>query len=571
MGHARVTISAERAQAVLTSADAAVHAAAYNLCAPKAPEDWKNPQYKRRRRAGWDGRYQFYAWDGDEAGTLGVGLVPWLVGCLRAAGHTVSVEDPRAPITLQPVPALEGVTWWAHQQDALRALLDSAPAELTGVQGVLAICTGGGKTLVTAGIAGMLGAQHPEELLVLVPRAGLVTNTRKCLQKFFGDDMVGSWDRPAPMVVDTVQKLAAGLDRAEEETCERLRRYRGLVLDEAHHLAGISTKAKANPYQEQRFPEGIFAAVAQRCPAPLRVALSGTPLTECTHQNWALTAAFGQQVYRVGYADLIRAGILARPSFLIAAVPGRYTGALYRQRLLDEAAALESAAWDMEDERRAMRARVKAAAKRDEAEGVQFGKRCKAPVVEVHRELLASNTERDLFVALVARALAERGLKTLVLVRMVEHGERQAEAIARELGQPVPFVSGRMTGKQQAEAFAAFGAQGPRSVLVANTVADEGVDVPDVRCVILAGGGKSYVTTIQRLGRGIRGKEDDNRVLVIDLVDLGHKYPHEHGKKRVQEYDRAGVAEGVFDILGAVPAQLGPVLDKVEQWTTLRP
>ena len=62
---------------------------------------------------------------------------------------------------------------------------------------------------------------------------------------------------------------------------------------------------------------------------------------------------------------------------------------------------------------------------------------------------------------------------------------------------------------------------------------DEGVDIPSVGAVVLAGGMKSRIKFIQRIGRGSRRKKvGPNYVYVLDFWDGDHVYLRSHSKKR---------------------------------------
>jgi superfamily II DNA or RNA helicase len=94
-------------------------------------------------------------------------------------------------------------------------------------------------------------------------------------------------------------------------------------------------------------------------------------------------------------------------------------------------------------------------------------------------------------------------------------------------------------------------------VFIASPIFDEGIDVPRVDTVILACGGKSYVKLLQRIGRGMRKKDDGkNELIIIDFIDDTNKYLLKHSDRRIKTY----VSEG-FDAK-VVDAKPGIVLHK---------
>jgi len=63
-----------------------------------------------------------------------------------------------------------------------------------------------------------------------------------------------------------------------------------------------------------------------------------------------------------------------------------------------------------------------------------------------------------------------------------------------------------------------------------NTIADEGLDIPSLSALIMAGGGKSPTRAKQRVGRVIR--KGSPFALVYDFIDLG-KWTKKHSRARI--------------------------------------
>lgn len=75
-------------------------------------------------------------------------------------------------------------------------------------------------------------------------------------------------------------------------------------------------------------------------------------------------------------------------------------------------------------------------------------------------------------------------------------------------------------------------------ILAHNTLADEGLDIQCLQCLVLAGSGKSFVKTIQRIGRVIRLDPDnpDKVAIVYDFMDLASKILKKHSLRRMAIY-----------------------------------
>jgi DNA repair helicase RAD25 len=106
-----------------------------------------------------------------------------------------------------------------------------------------------------------------------------------------------------------------------------------------------------------------------------------------------------------------------------------------------------------------------------------------------------------------------RDEKVLVFTRDTEMAYR----LSREL--LVPAVTYKTPKEERAEVLRAF-REGRYRVIVASTVFDEGVDVPDASVAIVVGGYGTSRQLIQRLGRVLRPK-GGKRALLIELVTKG--------------------------------------------------
>lgn len=73
-------------------------------------------------------------------------------------------------------------------------------------------------------------------------------------------------------------------------------------------------------------------------------------------------------------------------------------------------------------------------------------------------------------------------------------------------------------------------------IIVGSTVYDEAIDLPSMNVLIMAGGGKNFRRTIQRIGRPLHSK--DEFVHVLDFWYFNHPYLQKHSKERSDIYSR---------------------------------
>ena len=80
---------------------------------------------------------------------------------------------------------------------------------------------------------------------------------------------------------------------------------------------------------------------------------------------------------------------------------------------------------------------------------------------------------------------------------------------------------------------------GELDCIIASTIFDEGVDIPILDTLILAGGGKSKVRAMQRIGRVIRKYPKKKKAFVIDFLDNAtYLKNHSAARKRMYETER---------------------------------
>lgn len=91
-----------------------------------------------------------------------------------------------------------------------------------------------------------------------------------------------------------------------------------------------------------------------------------------------------------------------------------------------------------------------------------------------------------------------------------------------------------------------FKARKTPCIMVASSVGNDGIDIPDIDGLVLAHGGKSFFQNVQRTGRGLRSAQGKKDLVFIDFNDaaLGRWFQN-HTKKRVEYYQDLG-AKVVF-------------------------
>ena len=122
---------------------------------------------------------------------------------------------------------------------------------------------------------------------------------------------------------------------------------------------------------------------------------------------------------------------------------------------------------------------------------------------------------------------------TLLLTREVAPAKR-LHRMAIAAGLRAELAIGAVKGSRREEIFDLVRSERV-DVLVADTIADEGLDLPSIRSLLITGGGKSKTRVLQRVGRVVRPWKGKKFAIVVDIWDTA-EYFYEHGMERVELY-----------------------------------
>ncbi len=199
-------------------------------------------------------------------------------------------------------------------------------------------------------------------------------------------------------------------------------------------------------------------------PQVYRFGLSATPWRRVRGEEIKIEAVVGPIIYEVKAEDLIREGFLAKPRFEVITY---------------------------------------------ESSMPSFSERYK----ELYEDVIMNNDERNRAIVAKAKELVRKGHRVLIDVKRIEHGKILKEMLEKE-GIKAEFLSSKSQNRWEVlEAFK----NGEIPVLI-STLLKEGVDIPEISAIILAGGGKSDIMTIQTIGRALRPKKG-MRAVIVDVAD----------------------------------------------------
>ena len=238
-------------------------------------------------------------------------------------------------------------------------------------------------------------------------------------------------------------------------------------------------------------PASTFMEVSAAIPnAYYRLGLSGTPFDRADGRSIVGVSMLGPRVYRIEARTLIDLGLLAEP--VITMVEHQHPPA-------------PGADWRALEDR-----------------------------------LIVDSAERN---ALVVRLVEAADKPCVCFFHRERHGRNLLRAL-RASRLRVVLVNGKSSPQAREKAQQAV-RDGDVDVLLASGVFQEGVDLPELRDVVNAGGWAAAIPALQKLGRGTRSRNKAGETVktsfrLLDVYDRGNRILESHAAARAHAYRGRG-------------------------------
>lgn len=148
---------------------------------------------------------------------------------------------------------------------------------------------------------------------------------------------------------------------------------------------------------------------------------------------------------------------------------------------------------------------------------------------------IVNNEFRNKLIAKITEKCYHDDKGILIIVNFLQHGNNISDLLT-EYDIPHEFIYGdldKTTRKQHLTDMK----EGKLKVLIATSLIDEGVDIKGINTLIIGAGGKSLRQVLQRIGRALRKKDDDNTTQIYDFIDMTNKFLYKHYLERRSIYD----------------------------------
>lgn len=152
----------------------------------------------------------------------------------------------------------------------------------------------------------------------------------------------------------------------------------------------------------------------------------------------------------------------------------------------------------------------------------------------VYKEYIVENEIRNKLIIDNAKSLIDKGYQVLVLFKQINHG-KMLSSLFEEQGVQHEMLSGHDSSEKR-ELIKNKLLNNELSLILASSIFDIGVDISTLNALVLAGGGKSKIRALQRIGRIIRKHPGKKIAAVVDFFD-NVRWLRDHSRIRLSTYE----------------------------------
>lgn len=473
----------------------------------------KNIEYSPKVMQGkWDGYTRLF---NRTQKTFQTGLISIVQNIIKKYGYNVEIDDQR-------IKPNKNRKWNLVLGDNIKSLYDFQQEAVylskKFSRGAFAIPTAGGKTLT---FAAMISEINTAPVIVYVPNLLLLYQTKEAIEKFLRDEngnqievgIVGDgqcdikditimtiqtaitafdmeYDRNKDSITyltpEQIQKKSESLKKKRKKSSEEdptLNEDLGFVVERKEVLKDLIKNVKMIICDEgHRVSSAIYQEVLKQSSlAYYRFVLSGTLRRE-DNTELLIQSIFGRKLLSLTCSDLIRRKDVkvVRPYIFMVDVP-------------------------------------------DFEESKDF-----STYAQIRKHYVVESEKRNYLIRDIALNACQYG-PTLLLVSIIDHGKILEKIIPDSL-----FICSKTSKKQKQQALNDL-MSGERKILIASPIIDEGLNLPDLKVLMLCDSGKAANQLYQRVGRVVRESENKSYGIVFDFKDKENMLS-KHAKRREELY-----------------------------------
>jgi superfamily II DNA or RNA helicase len=437
-------------------------------------------------RNGWNGITYLL----DKNGNFLLGLLDKVKEFLNNNEIEFSIVDNRKEIVSYPPIDLSkrleelGMVPRDYQERIVQAAINSR-------KGIIRACTGSGKSVCTA----LVAAHFNKPTIIYVIGLDLLQQFHDLYSKLFDEPIgfIGNGRCEIHRInIASIWTIAAALrDKSTKKATpvtlddDELQKEIAPSEIQSQNIIKMLKETKLNIFDESHVcTTNTIAAILKKIDPENIYGFSGTPFRD-DGADFLINGILGEQIVNVSASELIEKGFLAQPLIKFTRVPKTYIG----------------------------------------SGGDTYP--------TVYKEYIVQNEIRNKIIFNEVKSLLSKNYQTLVLFKNLAHGKILKEMF-EDSNIPFEYLSGKDSLKDRSEAKDNL-INKRSNLILASTVLDIGVDIPTLSALVLAGGGKSSIRTLQRIGRVIRKFPGKKFAAIVDFFD-DVRFLKKHSKKRHRIY-----------------------------------
>ena len=149
----------------------------------------------------------------------------------------------------------------------------------------------------------------------------------------------------------------------------------------------------------------------------------------------------------------------------------------------------------------------------------------------------------------VIRTLCDKfNNNSLILVNHLKHGDNLLDVLKENTDKQVFFVKGEVDVEERDRIKKIMETNNNVICIAMSSIFSTGINIKNIHMIMFASGGKSFIRTIQSIGRGLRLHESKDKLVIIDICDM-LKYGKRHSDARKDIYQQEKINFKCTDVI----------------------
>jgi superfamily II DNA or RNA helicase len=136
----------------------------------------------------------------------------------------------------------------------------------------------------------------------------------------------------------------------------------------------------------------------------------------------------------------------------------------------------------------------------------------------------------------------------LILINHLAHGDVLYSLLKDVKDKKTYYIKGEVEVEERAKVIKEMEESDNIVCIAVSAIFSTGVNIKNLHMIVFASGGKSFIRTIQSIGRGLRLNPNKDKLIIIDIADK-LEYSQEHSQKRKEIYTQEKIQYKVYDIV----------------------